>query len=303
MPLDGQSGKAIEIGEVRVFTFVSSRFRLDGGSMFGVVPRTLWEKKAPPDDYNRILLNVNSLLIETSKKKVLVEPGMGSKYGARQKDIYDLTDFDVVDGLSGLGVAPEEIDLVIPTHLHLDHAGGLTLGSPGDYRPTFPRAKVLVQKSEWEAATQPHPLSKGSYLPGDFAPLEESGNLELIEGDTLVADGIALELTGGHTAGHQVVRISSGGSEAVYMGDIVPTVAHLKPHWLMAWDLFPERVYEVKSRLLSECALEGALVLWAHDPHLAACRVKSSGGGSFEVEEGSEVEAGVTPPGSSDTPA
>ena len=296
------TGKAIVIGDVRIFPFVSTRYRLDGGSMFGVVPKPLWEKKAPPDSRNRILLNVNSLIVETGASRMLVEPGMGSKYSAKQREIYDLADFDVETALAGLGIAPEDIDVVIPTHLHFDHAGGLTKGEPGDWRPVFPNARVIVQKSEWNAAVDPRPIERGSYFASDLVPIAEDGRLELIEGETQVAPGVSLELTGGHTRGHQMVRISSGGSEVLYPGDLIPTLAHLKLRW-MAWDLNPEQVYEKKTRLLEECASSGALVIWTHDPHVSACRVSVSGGGTFEVEEGSVVEADVTPLGAHDPSA
>lgn len=282
---------AMDIGGLRVTPFVSSRFRLDGGSMFGVVPRALWAGKAPPDEQNRILLNSNSLLVETSGAMVLVEPGMGSRYEPRQKEIYDLDEMDAVSGLARLGITPERIDIVVPTHLHLDHAGGSTTAAGSkEAFPTFPNARFFIQRAEWEAAAEPHPLEKGSYRSGDYLPIAQAGKLELVEGDVDVAPGLRVELTGGHTRGHQVVRMISGDWEAVFLGDIVPTTAHLRLTWLMAWDLEPTVTYEAKARLLADCARRGVLIFWAHDPKIAACRLREGKPGSYEVDEESAIE-------------
>ncbi len=290
---DGGAGlRRVKIGEIVITPFVSSRFRLDGGSMFGVIPKALWQKKAKPDALNRISLNCNSLLVETGGTRALIEPGMGSKYDRKLKEIYCLARCDVLSGLAVLGIEPGEIDVVVPTHLHLDHAGGCTAcAGPGRAVPSFPNARVVVQRAEWEAATSPHPLSVGSYQPADFMPLLESGTLELVDGEVEAAEGVRVELTGGHTPGHQVVRIRSGGSEALFVGDIVPTTAHLKLNWLMAWDLEPRVVYEARARLLEDCARRGVMVFSAHDPEIAACRLREGRPGSFAIEEDSVVEA------------
>lgn len=290
----------LEIGQMRVTPFISSRFRLDGGSMFGVVPRALWERKAPPDGRNRILLNCNSLLVESGGVVALVEPGMGSKYDARQREIYGLDDVGMGRALRLLGRDPSEIDLLLPTHLHFDHAGGCTsLDAAGNARPVFSRARVVVQRREWEAAARPHPLVAGSYRSEDFAPLSQ--RIELVDGEAEVAPGVSVELTGGHTPGHQVVRLSSQGREAVFAGDLVPTTAHLKLNWLMAWDLEPEKLYDEKARLLERCAKKKTMIFWAHDPDWAACRVVEKEPGRFSIEEGSAVRAAM--PGARTGPA
>ncbi len=281
-----QLGDWSTIGSMWVSAVVTSRFRLDGGSMFGVVPRVLWEKKAPPDDRNRIALSVNTLLVRAADKLILIEPGMGSKYDRRQRDIYALEPVDADACLSRVGVAPGQIDIVIPTHLHLDHAGGSTaLGAEGEALEYFPNAWFVVQEAEWEAAVDPGPLEKGSYNAADFLPLVGTGRLLLVEGTTEVAPGVRVELTGGHTRGHQVVRLRSEGEEAVYLGDIVPTTAHLKLNWLMAWDLVPQMVYAAKERLLQDAVERGVTCFFPHDPDIAGCRLARSGRGSFEVIE------------------
>lgn len=284
----------VELGQLKVTPFVSSRFRLDGGSMFGVVPWVLWERKAPPDALNRILLNSNSLLVETDGLKVLVEPGMGSKYDKKQRELYDLADTDVISALAGLGVEPGQIDLVVATHLHLDHVGGATgFSGAGLAEPAFANARVVVQRDELEAALDPHPLSKGSYRRDDIAPLIESGRMMVVEGEAEVAPGVRVELTGGHTPGHQLVWLGQEGRQALYVGDLVPTCAHLRLNWLMAWDLDPRTVYEQKARLLADCAARAVWVCWSHDPAVAACHLLAPRPGSYEIDEGSIIEAGA----------
>jgi glyoxylase-like metal-dependent hydrolase (beta-lactamase superfamily II) len=290
---EGKGNSAIHIGDLRVTPFVSSRFRLDGGSMFGVVPRTLWERKAPPDSLNRIAMNSNSLLIETADVRLLVEPGMGVKYDPRQSDIYALADISAAGELARLGVSAQDIDLVVATHLHLDHAGGATaLQESGEVVPAFPNAGVVVQRAELEEAEARHPLVRGSYLPQDHRVLSRDKKIVLVEGDAEVAPGVRVELTGGHSAGHQVVRIISGGQEGLFLGDIVPTTAHLRLNWLMAWDIEPRVAYEQKARLLTDCARRDVLIFFSHDPLIAACRVRQVDPGSYAVEEGSVVKAG-----------
>ncbi|MBU4173376.1 MAG: MBL fold metallo-hydrolase [Actinobacteria bacterium] len=283
--------RPITVGGLRVWTAVTSRFRLDGGSMFGVVPRELWEKKTTPDKRNRIRLNTNSLVIETGGRIVLVETGMGRKYADRLRDIYCLGDEGAIGALEGLGFGPEDIDTVILTHLHLDHAGGSTERDGERVVAAFPRARFIIQKEEWDSAVDPHPLARASYSRPDFMPLYESGQVELVTGEEEVAPGVWVEHTGGHTRGHQVVHLNSGGEEAVYPGDLVPTSAHLKVNWLMAWDMYPEVTCERKKRLLETAARRGTLVLFTHDPHLAAAGVVEERAGVFGVDKERSVNA------------
>ena len=284
--------QSLIVGELEATPVVTSRFRLDGGSMFGVVPKVLWEKVAPADERNRIRLNVNSLIVRAPGKLILVEPGMGSKYDERQKDIYALEPLNMDECLTAAGAPPGDIDVVIPTHLHLDHAGGSTsAGADGRVVESFPRAWFVVQEAEWEAACDPGPLERGSYHAGDFVPLLETGRLQVVSGTTEVARGVRVEVTGGHTRGHQVVRLRSGGDEALYLGDIVPTAAHLKLNWLMAWDLQPELVYAAKERLLGDAVDRGVTVFFSHDPRVAGCRLERSSRGSFQMIEETIIEA------------
>lgn len=286
------TAKRFEIGGLTVIPVVTSRFRLDGGSMFGVVPKTLWGADAPADERNRIALSVNSLVVKTPESVVLVEPGMGQKYDEKRRDIYALENLEATSAIERAGVAAGDIDIVVLTHLHLDHAGGATrLDGHGSPVGAFPGAEFVVQESEWEAANVPLPIERGSYRSEDFTPLEEEGRLLKVHGDTQITPGISVELTGGHTRGHQVVRMSSGGDEGIYLGDIVPTAAHLRLNWLMAWDLEPGAVYDAKERLLLDAAERGLTCFFPHDPRIAGCRIEPAGRGRYRVLEDTVIEA------------
>jgi len=276
----------IRLGDLLIVPVVTSRFRLDGGSMFGTIPKALWEKRAPADEHNRILLNVNSLLIESGGTTVFVEAGMGSKFEGRQREIYSLSERDAAGGLRSAGVSPEKIDTVILTHLHFDHAGGSTSSAGSENPvPVFPNARFIVQQEELGAARDPHPLTTGSYDPRDFDPLIERGQIEAVEGGKEVAPGVFVERTGGHTIGHQVVRLVSGGEEAVYLGDLVPTTAHLKLNWLMSWDLEPEVLYEEKARILADAERRQVMLFFCHDPEVAASRISRETSSSYGLVE------------------
>lgn len=275
----------IDIGNINVTPVVTSRFKLDGGSMFGVIPRPLWGRKAPADELNRISLNSNSFIVRSEGVTVLLEAGMGSKYDERQARIYSLEPLDAAPCCARAGFDPAKVEVVVLTHLHLDHAGGCTSHLGEAAVPAFGNATHFVQASELVHARSGHPLSSGSYASEDFEPLDSAGLLRAIEGEVEVARGVTVRPTGGHTPGHQVVKISSNREEAIYPGDLVPTTAHLKPNWLMAWDLYPVDVYERKIELLSQAAERGALLLFSHDPHVAAGMIKREGSGFSLVEE------------------
>ena len=280
------------LGDIRIVPIVTSRFRLDGGSMFGTIPKILWERKAPADESNRILLNVNSLLVETGGEIIFVEAGMGSKFDSRQREIYAVTDRDAAGGLREAGIPPEDVDIVILTHLHFDHAGGSTgLSDSGEPVPVFPRARFIIQEEELSAARKPHPLAAGSYDPRDFEPLLERGQVETVVGGKEVAKGVFVERTGGHTPGHQVVRFISGDGEALYLGDLVPTTAHLRLNWLMSWDLEPAVVYEERARILADAEKRQVTVYFCHDPGVAASRIRRDSPSSYGLVESTITKA------------
>jgi glyoxylase-like metal-dependent hydrolase (beta-lactamase superfamily II) len=269
----------LELGALRVHVVPGGRFALDGGAMFGVVPRVLWEKTDPPDDLNRVALSCNVALIETAGLRVLVDPGLGDKWSDKERRLMRIDPSATVGGgLAELGLRAEEVDLVINTHLHFDHAGGNTVLADGHPRPAFPRARYLVQAGEWEDATHPHERNHASYRPEDFLPLAEAGLLQRLEGEVEVAPGVRVLPVGGHTAHHQVVVVESGGRTLVIPTDLLPTASHLPLPFIMGYDLFPLATLEAKRALLRRVIDDGWWMLFYHDPRVAIGSVKQEGG-------------------------
>ncbi len=258
----------IRLGEFDISGLRDGYFYLDGGAMFGVVPKTLWEKKCPADNHNRIRLALNSILINTSRALVLVETGIGTKVDQKFSGIYCVQkDPGLVSDLAAAGYKPEDIDFVINTHLHFDHCGGNTYkGEKGDIKPTFPRARYVIQKGEWEAATHPNEREKPSYLGENFLPLQDFGLLELVDGDLEIAPGVEVVLTPGHTSRHQCVKVRSGGQTLFYLGDLVPTAAHIGLSYIMSYDLFPLDTLETRKKYYEQAIAEDWILAFVHDP-------------------------------------
>jgi glyoxylase-like metal-dependent hydrolase (beta-lactamase superfamily II) len=230
----------IELGDVSVHLLDDGRFALDGGAMYGVVPRTLWEKHDPPDERNRVTLGLNIALVLTAGKKVLVDTGMGDKWSEKERAIYRIErSRTLLDSLRALGYGPEDIDVVVNTHLHFDHSGGNTTLKDGKVVPTFPKARYVVQMGEWEDATHPNERNRASYLEPNFVPIAESRQLETVQGQAEVAPGVHVVPVGGHTAYHQMVIVEGGRQALVIPTDLVPTTAHLPLPYIMGYDLFP----------------------------------------------------------------
>ncbi len=241
-------------------------FKLDGGAMFGVVPKTLWSKQSPSDDQNRVVLACNLLLIDTGSKKILVETGMGDRWSEKEKERFGLKSL-VTPGtmLDQVGLKPADIDFVIISHLHFDHAGGATIMRDGKIVPSFPNAKYVVQKGEWDFAFVANARARASYRPDDFVPLQEAGQLILVEGDYEVVPGVWVKVTGGHTSHHQVVYFESNGEKGVYFADIIPTKTHLPPPWVMGYDHHPLISCDIKSEWLARASAEKWLVVFDHE--------------------------------------
>lgn len=219
----------MKLGSIDIFSVSDGEFRLDGGAMFGVVPRAIWEKTNPPDEKNRVTLGLNPLLVRTSEANILVDTGIGGKGDEKFNSTYGVDRKKTLKGsLKDKGLAPEDIDIVICTHLHFDHAGGNTVVEGGRLVPAFPKARYMVQRGEWEAAMSPNERTRASYRPIDFVPLMDAGVLELIEGDGEVAKGVSVFRTSGHNRDIQLVAVRSEGKTAVFLGDIIPTTTHLK---------------------------------------------------------------------------
>ena len=254
------------LGHFHLDVVSDGTFWIDGGTVFGVVPRVIWEKLSPPDERNRIPLALKSLLIRTPEALVLVETGIGTKLSARDQKHHNFGRGTLVAELAEIGVRPEDVDFVIDTHLHFDHCGGNTVLEGGTPRPTFPRAKYVIQKREWEDATHADGLTQAGYDPADFAVLAETGQLRLIDGDVEIVPGVTCRLTGGHTRGHQMVLVHSHGLTACYPGDVMLSTMHIKPNYITAYDLSQERTYAVKVKLIEEACEGRWVIVWGHDP-------------------------------------
>lgn len=261
----------LELGESQVSVLEAGSFRLDGGSMFGVVPRPLWEKEHAPDERNRIRLALNVLLIDDGHRRTLVDTGAGTKLDAKATEIYRLETRPIDEILAPAGLRPGDIDLVINTHLHFDHAGGNTvIGSGGEPRAALPEAEYLVQRAELETARLDNERTRAAYFPADFEPLaSEKGRLRVAEGDLDLGRGLSLRLAPGHTAGMQVVLVEGAGSTLAFLADLVPTTTHVRLPWIMAFDLDPLASLASKKRLLAEALARGWWLAFQHDPETA----------------------------------
>lgn len=245
-------------------------FYLDGGAMFGVVPKIMWNRTNPADDLNRIELALNCLLIQTGKHNILVDTGLGNKVKDRFIEIYKVSRPKMLlNSLKEFGLNPNDIDIVINTHLHFDHCGGNTiLNDQHKPVPAFPEAKYFIQRKEWEDAVDPNERAKASYLPENFVPIKDTGQLVLVEGDREIAPGIKLINTGGHTRGHQMVKIESDGKTALYWGDLIPTTSHIKIPFVMSYDLYPIDTLDQKKFYLKKVVEEKWLLIFEHDPKI-----------------------------------
>jgi glyoxylase-like metal-dependent hydrolase (beta-lactamase superfamily II) len=274
-------------GDYRVEVVPDAEFRLDGGAMFGVVPRTLWERTSPPDELNRVRLNANCLFVEAGSQRILVETGMGDKWSPRQAEMYGIRrQRPLAESLHALaGCRAEDVTVVVNTHLHFDHAGGnTTTDEAGRVVPTFPNARYLVSRAEFEHAERPHERDRASYLPDNWRPLVESGQLELMPASYEVVPGLRLETVPGHSRTMQCVRLERGRRTLYGFADLVPTRAHVPLPWIMGYDLFPSETLEQKRRLLPLAAREGWLCLFYHDPESPLCRVVEEEGGRLRAE-------------------
>ncbi|HEX3561015.1 MAG TPA: MBL fold metallo-hydrolase [Pyrinomonadaceae bacterium] len=271
----------MQFGDYRIEVVPDAEFRLDGGAMFGVVPRALWQKAAPPDEENRIRLNTNCLYVEGAGERVLVETGLGDKWPPRHVGMYGIErERTLGENLRAItGCAPEDLTVVVNTHLHFDHAGGnTTLDAEGRAVPTFPNARHFISRAEYEHAESPHERDRASYLSENWRPLEESGQLELKDADYEVLPGLRLETVPGHSRTMQCLRLVSGGRTLFGFADLVPTRAHVPLAWIMGYDLYPVETLEAKRRLLPQAAREGWLCLFYHDADAPLARIVEADG-------------------------
>ncbi|MGI8669317.1 MAG: MBL fold metallo-hydrolase [Aridibacter sp.] len=299
------------IGDYRIEIIPDTEFRLDGGAMFGVVPRVLWERRCPPDELNRIKLNMNCLFVETPDEKILIETGIGEKWSEKETQIYGIfrqkpfaeTLFEKT------GYTVEDISIVVNTHLHFDHAGGNTVFDAGTRRwgdgenldfksqisnqetknqlpithyqlpkPQFPNAQYFVSKSEFEAAENPHERDRASYLSENWRPLQESGQLEVKSDNYEIVEDLTMQTVRGHSATMQTVKLERSGKTLYGFADLIPTTAHLPLPWIMGYDLFPTETLEAKRKLLKQAVKEDWICLFYHDFQTPLCRLEEVGG-------------------------
>ena len=280
------------VGRLRVHAIQAGGQKLDGGAMFGIVPKPLWERRIPADDRNRIQLGMRCLVVEHDSGPVLIDTGAGNKESAKFYDIYgvenegELGPTWLEDGLHALGIAPSEVPLVINTHLHFDHAGGNTFrDTSGRVQASFPTARYVVQRGEFEYATHTNERTAGSYFPHNFVPIAESGRFDFVEGEREIVPGIRVLPTPGHTPHHQSVLIESDGERALFVADLIPTSAHVPLPWIMGYDVAPLVTLETKRWVLKRAADEHWLVVFEHDAKVPWGRIVSDARGyAFEAE-------------------
>jgi methylmalonyl-CoA epimerase len=275
--------KRLSLGGLRLTSVNDGTFRLDGGAMFGVVPKPLWERKAPPDVRNRILLGMRPLVVEAGWGRMIIDCGAGDKMDAKLADIYALNRARHLDhALGDAGLSAEAFDFVLATHLHFDHFGGATArDASGALKPRFPRATYFIRRAEWEDATHPHERNRASYLPDDFMPLDKAAVIGFYDADQEIQPGVRVVRTGGHTGQHQIVYLESGGKTAVFTADLIPTTAHIQDPWIMGYDLFPMETLAFKKRFIRDAIEREYLIFFEHDPHVAAGYIRDTDGKRF----------------------
>jgi len=269
-----QGPRKISLGDFELEMFSDGTYWLDGGAFFGYIPKPLWERKVQADSKNRVTTGLNSVLIRTGKHTILVETGIGPKVDEKTQRIYG-PQARLVENLKAGGVDPEEIDIVINTHLHFDHCGWNTHYKDGKVVPTFPRATYYAPLGEVEHGHKQLERDHVSYLSYNYDPLVESGQMKLLAGDSPIVPGVETKVFRGHTAHMQAVIITSGGKKACYVSDLIPTTAHLDLTWGMAYDLFPLDVIESKKKFYSESVPQGWLVIFTHDALIPWCYVEA----------------------------
>ncbi len=271
------------LGDFEITLLSDGNYYLDGGGLFGVVPKPLWEKRMPADAQNRIAVGMNCLLLRDGKHTVLIEAGAGNKLTDKQKAIFH-TQERLMESFAAAKVDPGEIDVVINTHLHFDHCGWNTLRRGDRIVPTFPKAKYYVQEGELRHARLQHERDRVSYLTDNYDPLVESGQMHLLHGDSDILPGISVKVFPGHTRNMQAVIVRSGEQRACYISDLIPTTAHLDLTWVLAYDLFPLETIESRKRFYEHAVPERWLVCFTHDPSTPWAHVESPRAGKYQAQ-------------------
>ena len=266
-------------GDLQLTVLDGGRLRLDGGAMFGIVPKPLWERERVPDARNRIGLAMNLLLVQDGRRNLLVDTGAGPAWDPKQRDIYAIESKTAAEVLAPAGLRPEDVHVVLDTHLHFDHAGGNTEpDGKGGMRAAYPNAEYLVQKGDLDVARWRNERTRASYLPHAFEPLAAEGRLRTLEGEVDLGGGVSVVLAPGHTPWLQLPRITTREGTVLFLADLVPTASHLRYPWIMGYDLEPLRTLESKKRLLPQAAREGWWLVLEHDPDLPLAVVEERDG-------------------------
>lgn len=253
--------------EFELWVISAGLVKMDGGAIFGVVPKPLWSKCLPPDDRNRVSLGMNCLLVRHGDDVTLIETGFGGKLSGKMKDFYGLGDRDELrEAFDEVGIGPEAVSRVVVTHMHQDHAGGCTVAVEGGFAPAFSNARYFVQRGEWEDAEAADGQTvKGYMIDEVLRPLQRANAVTLLDGDAAICPGIRVEVIPGHTRCHQVVIVETGEDTFCFLGDLIPTTHHLRPIYVLAYDLYPRQTYLNKQTLMARASAENWIMVWVHD--------------------------------------
>ncbi len=265
-------------GEFEIHTFVEQQFHLDGGSMFGVVPKSIWARQIPADGNNLIPMVTNLFVLKAHGKRIIFDIGLGDTLTDREKKIYGTDGVSNLEpGLAGLGLSVDDIDYVVLTHLHTDHAGGAVKQVDGQYVPRFPNARYVIAEQEWEAALNPDERTAAVYVPEHLTPLKQAGQVQFIKIDGELLPGVRAVFTGGHTRGHFALEIESEDTSVFYYADIFCSTAHLGVAWVPATDLFPLDTMKVKRRTLPRIIDRNVVMAFDHDVKIPLARITKEG--------------------------
>ena len=276
----------MKLGSTEINIISDGNFMLDGGAMFGVVPKALWSRLEPADEQNRIRMGLNCLLILRENQKILVDTGIGDKHNEKFVQIYGVQqDRNLLDNLQAKGISPKGITHIIMSHMHFDHIGWNTRASEnGEFVPTFPNAVYFAQKGEYETAENPDPRSRASYLPENWQALEKSGQLQLLNGTCEALSGIESIVTGGHTEHHSIIKLTTSDGIVAFLADLVPTPSHLKTPYVMGYDLFPKQTMQVKPKVLQQAFEERWLLIFEHSAKIS-CGYLQEDNNKYILEE------------------
>lgn len=274
----------MKIGNYELFSIPTGFFSLDGGAMFGVVPKVLWNKTNPADELNRIKLAARSLLIVTENRKILIDTGLGKKFDQKFESIYNVKNISIEEALKIKNFNPDDITDVILTHLHFDHCGGSTKNENCEIVPVFKNAKYYIQHEHYIWAKNPSEKEKASFLRENFEPIEKYNQLELVDGEFYLDNNIKIVISNGHTPAQQHIKLTAENTTVYYCGDLIPTSSHIPYPYIMSYDLYPLTTFEEKKKLLPQAYEENWILFFEHDPVISSCTIKPKDKG-FEVDK------------------